>query len=348
MPSPRSHRQPRAPSPPAPIAVTGAAGFIGSHLSELLVTHGHPVLGLDSFEPFYGRALKEANLRPLTADPRFSLRCADVRDPGLARRLAGVGAICHLAGRPGVRGGDPAAFEQANVEVTRAVMHAAGEAGVRRVVLASSSSVYAPATGPTREGAPLGPPSDYGRSKRRAEEVAGSLAAAAGIELVVLRFFTVYGPRQRPDMAFARYIDCALGGGRMPLFGDGGQVRDFTYVGDAVAAVHAAIHHGRAGAVYNVAGGAPVPLGEALSLLGRALGRPAALVAAPGDPREHRSTWADLRRSARELGWRPRVRLADGLARQAAHALSRRAAAHPAAAHGRTPAQPAAALLEPV
>ena len=310
-----------SPHEPGHIVVTGAAGFIGSHLSELLVRRGHAVTGVDDFTPFYDRERKESHLARLVAEPRFDLHEADVAAPGLVARCAGARAVVHLAGRPGVRGGTPAEFAHANVETTRAVLAAAAGGGVRRVVLASSSSVYAPAAGPVDEQAPHGPPSEYGRSKARAEAVAGALAARYGLELVILRLFTVYGPRQRPDMAFARYIESALSGDPMPLFGDGAQVRDFTYVGDAAAAIEAALARGRPGAAYNVAGGRPTTLRAALGVLSATLGHPAALAAAPRDPREHRRTGAVLTRARHELGWRPAVGLEEGLRRQTAHAL---------------------------
>src|ERR671916_230724 len=176
------------------VVVTGAAGFVGSHLCDELVARGHEVVGIDGFTPFYARALKERNVA------------------ALAGVLEGADAVCHLAGRPGVRGGAPVLFEAGNVRTTEAVMHSAARAGVRRVLLASSSSVYGPAPRPVREDAPLPPLSPYARSKRRAELVASRLARRHGLELVTLRYFTVYGPRQRPDMAFARFVPAALDG----------------------------------------------------------------------------------------------------------------------------------------
>jgi UDP-glucuronate 4-epimerase len=305
------------------IVVTGAAGFIGSHLCEQLVARGHEVVGIDGFTRFYARELKERNVAGLRRAPAFSLHERNLLDrPGLAGVLAGAGAVCHLAGRPGVRGGAPVLFEAGNVRTTEAVLHSAARAGVRRVLLASSSSVYGPVSGPAREDGPLRPLSPYGRSKRRAELVAARLARRHGLELVVLRYFTVYGPRQRPDMAFARFVGAALTGSDMPLLGDGRQRRDFTYVGDAAEATALALERGRAGAVYNVSGGGPVELGEALGLLGAQLGRAPRLTARPPDAREPRSTAADLGRAREELGWRPRTPLELGLRRQVEHAAA--------------------------
>ena len=310
------------------IVVTGAAGFIGSHLSERLLAADHAVTGIDCFSRLYPRALKEANVAELRSVRGFRLLEATAATPeGLAAAFRGADAVCHLAGRPGVRGGAPHGFETANVRTTEAVLRAAGAAGLRRVVLASSSSVYGPADAPVAEEAPLRPLSHYARSKLRAERLAARLAERLGIELVVLRYFTVYGPRQRPDMAFARYTTAALQAREMPLLGDGRQCRDFTYVGDACDATLSALQHGRPGATYNVSGGRPVALAEAFALLGDALGRRPQLTPAGADPREPRHTAADLTRARTELGYEPAVSLADGLALQADHARGARRAA---------------------
>jgi UDP-glucuronate 4-epimerase len=317
------------------VVVTGAAGFVGSHLCDKLVARGHEVVGVDAFTPFYARALKECNVAALRGMRTFSLHERNLLDrihgaaeggPGLRPSLAGVlegaDAVCHLAGRPGVRGGAPVLFEAGNVRTTEAVMHSAARAGVRRVLLASSSSVYGPAARPVREDSPLRPLSPYARSKLRAELVAGRLARRHGLELVTLRYFTVYGPRQRPDMAFARFVRAALEGGEMPLLGDGRQTRDFTYVGDAAEATALALERARPSSVYNVAGGRPLALADALGLLGAALGREPELAERPPDAREPRSTAADIGRARRELGWQPRTPLELGLRRQAEHAAA--------------------------
>jgi len=305
------------------IVVTGAAGFIGSHLCERLVAGGHRVVGVDDFTRFYPRELKERNVAALRQAPAFRLVERNLLDaPGLPGVLDGADAICHLAGRPGVRGGAPALFEAGNVRATESVLQAAARAGVGRVLLASSSSVYGPAAGPVAEDARPRPLSLYARSKRRAELAAGRLARRHGIELVTLRYFTVYGPRQRPDMAFARFLSAALGDTPMPLLGDGRQRRDFTYVGDAAEATALALELGRPEAVYNVAGGRPVALAEALGALGAALGRVPRLTRMAADAREPRDTAADLERARAELGWEPRMPLELGLRRQVEHAAS--------------------------
>jgi UDP-glucuronate 4-epimerase len=309
------------------VVVTGAAGFVGSHLCEELVARGHEVVGIDGFTRFYARALKEQNVAALRQVPAFTLLERNLLDrPGLADALAGADAVCHLAGRPGVRGGAPVLFEAGNVRTTEAVLHSAARAGVRRILLASSSSVYGPADCPVREDAPLRPLSPYARSKRRAELVARRLARRHGLDLVTLRYFTVYGPRQRPDMAFARFVRAALRGGEMPLLGDGRQTRDFTYVSDAADATALALERGQPGSVYNVSGGRPVVLADALHLLRAALGCAPELAERPPDEREPRSTSADLGRARGELGWTPRTALEPGLRRQVEHAVAAAAA----------------------
>jgi UDP-glucuronate 4-epimerase len=177
-----------------------------------------------------------------------------------------------------------------------------------------------------REDAALRPLSPYGRSKRRAELMARRLARRHGLELVTLRYFTVYGPRQRPDMAFARFVRAALHGREMPLLGDGRQTRDFTYVGDAAEATALALERARPGPVYNVSGGRPAALADALHILGAALGRVPELAERPPDAREPRSTAADIGRVGRELGWTPRTSLECGLRRQVEHAVALAAA----------------------
>jgi UDP-glucuronate 4-epimerase len=309
------------------VVVTGAAGFVGSHLCDELLARGHEVVGIDGFTRFYARALKEQNVAALRQAPAFTLLERNLLDrPGLAHALAGADAVCHLAGRPGVRGGAPVLFEAGNVRTTEAVLHSAARVGVRRILLASSSSVYGPAAYPVSEDAALRPLSPYARSKRRAELVARRLARRHGLDLVTLRYFTVYGPRQRPDMAFARFVRAALRGEEMPLLGDGRQTRDFTYVGDAVDATTLALVRGRPGTVYNVSGGRPVVLADALRLLGAALGRAPELAERPPDAREPRSISADLRRARDELGWTPRTALELGLRRQVEHAVAAAAA----------------------
>jgi nucleoside-diphosphate-sugar epimerase len=238
--------------------------------------------------------------------PGFELAELNLLDePALGDAVEGLDAICHLAGRPGVRRGRPEVYEAGNVGTTAAVLRAAHRSGVGRVLLASSSSIYGGVDGRVAEDAAARPLSEYGRSKLRAERLARREAAARGIELIVLRYFTVYGPRQRPDMAFARFIRAAVEGEPLPLLGDGSQVRHFTYVGDAADATALAIE-------------AAASLSAAFALIGEALGRAPELEQRGADPRDPTVTAADLTRIALDLGWEPRTGLREGLELQAA------------------------------
>jgi UDP-glucuronate 4-epimerase len=288
--------------------VTGAAGFIGSHLAEALVAGGHDVAGVDCFTDYYDHSLKAANAAALDV-----LR-ADLAAAPLEPLLAGVDGVFHLAGQPGVRGGEvePALYIRRNVLATQRLVRAAEAAGIR-LVLASSSSIYGDAERyPTPEDARPRPRSFYGVTKLAAERV----VRASRVEAVVLRYFTVYGPRQRPDMAFAQAISALHGGAPYTLYGGGRQTRSFTFVADAVAATTAAMERAPAGAVYNVGGGAEVTLRDALAALERLAGRRLRLDREALAAVEARRTAPDTTRIRRELGWEPRVGLEAGLASQ--------------------------------
>ena len=288
--------------------VTGAAGFIGSHLAEALAARGDEVVGIDSFTDYYDPALKEENARGL-----------EVRRVDLAAEtldLAGVEGVFHLAGQPGVRSfGD--VFElyvTRNVLASQRVFDAAAGAGVR-VVFASSSSVYGDAERyPTPEDAVPEPISPYGITKLAGEHLASAYAKGFGLDVVTLRYFTVYGPRQRPDMAFARIVRALEEGTPFELYGDGSQSRGFTYVGDAVAATIAAMERGRG--LYNVGGGAEATMLEAIRAAEEASGRTLDVRAVPAATGDVRRTAADVSRIRADLGWEPRVGLAEGLRSQ--------------------------------
>lgn len=301
--------------------VTGCAGFIGSHLAEALIEHGHEVVGVDAFTDYYRRELKLANLERLADEPHFELVEADLACAPLEPLLDGVSGICHLAGQPGVRQSWGDGFERYlrdNLHSTQRLFEAASGLAVR-VVFASSSSVYGDAESyPTHEAVRPLPLSPYGVTKLACEHLARSYGAVQGLHAVSLRYFSVYGPRQRPDMAFDRIASCLYGGRAFPLMGTGRQVRDFTYVGDVVEATVAAMERAPAGATYNVGGGSPTSLRDAIrlceSIAERRL-RIDRVPAANGDPPR---TAADTSRIAADIGWQPRTALADGLASQLA------------------------------
>lgn len=296
------------------MAVTGAAGFLGSHLCEALLAEGCRVVGIDGFLGITPRELAEENLAVAAANPHFTLVETDLRCRPARDAFAGVSTVFHLAGRPGVRETGTAAFVETNVGATERVLAAAVDAGVRRVVFASSSSVYGLTTRwPSREDDVVAPASVYARTKVLAER----RCLRSPIPAVILRYFTVYGPRQRSDMAFARFVAAALGGPAAPLY-DGVEhaARDFTYVADAIDGTLRAWRSGRAGAVYNLAGGASISLQAARAHLERLAGRSVPCVPRPSSVPEPIRTRADLTRSRRELGYAPRTHIADGLREQ--------------------------------
>jgi UDP-glucuronate 4-epimerase len=290
--------------------VTGAAGFIGSHLAEKLLAGGHEVFAIDCFTDYYDPALKEENAAGLDV-VRLDLAEEDLD-------LDGVDGVFHLAGQPGVRSfGD--VFEEyvrRNLLASRRVFEAAAGAGVR-VVFASSSSIYGDAERyPTPEETEPRPISPYGITKLGCEQLAHAYAQGFGLDAVVLRYFTFYGPRQRPDMALARIVDALARGSSFELYGDGLQSRSFTYVADGVEATLTAMERAPAGSVYNVGGGDEATMRDAIATLERVSGRTLDLVESPSAAGDVRRTSADATRIERDLGWRATTSLEDGLRAQ--------------------------------
>jgi len=310
------------------ILITGAAGFIGSHLCEAQLEEGHTVHGVDAFSDHYARGLKELNLMAALAHERFAFHELDIVDGALEELVSEADCVYHLAARPGVRDSwsDFDDYAHSNILGTRAVLDACARHGVR-LVYASSSSVYGDAAElPVRETAPLRPISPYGASKVMTEVLAGAYAQSYGLEAVGLRYFTVYGPRQRPDMALARFIEAAVDGHELSIFGDGRQMRDFTYVLDVVAATSAAGRSGRSGGIYNVASSRPQPLLEVLDELARAMGQELRLTFEETKAGDVRDTWASADLAREELGFEAITSLAEGLATQVREAEHRRSA----------------------
>src|SRR5688500_14949038 len=304
------------------VLVTGAAGFLGSHLCERLLEDGHSVLGVDCFTGYYARTVKERNLARAHEWDTFELVEADLAENGVAALLDGIDTVFHLAAEPGVRGGRLATFLRRNVIATKRLLEAAQAAGLRRLIYASSSSVYGNARHQA-EDTPVAPLSPYAVTKVAVER----LARSSDVPAIGLRFFTVYGPRQRPDMAFHRFIDRCLAGEPVELIGDGRQVRDFTYVDDAVEATLAAAARGRVGAIYNVGGGHPVEVRDAVALITELVGGPIVVEHSEPVPGEARRTACDGTLALRELGFAPRTPLGVGIARQLEHmaGITRRA-----------------------
>jgi UDP-glucose 4-epimerase len=299
--------------------VTGAAGFIGSHLCEALLLRGDQVVGVDCFTAYYPRQLKEANLSSLREYSGFSFHPVDLSEAPLAPLLMGVDGVFHLAAQPGVRGSWGAPFEvynRNNILATQRVLEAAAHAGVK-VAFVSSSSIYGDAAVyPTPEDVAPMPLSPYGVTKLACEHLAGAYGRSTGVPVVVLRYFTVYGPRQRPDMALARIVRALLQGLPFELYGSGEQSRDFTFVSDAVEAGLSAMDIAPAGAVYNVGGGTETSLNAVIETLEELSGQKLALERAAAATGEARRTSADTTRIRRELGWAPRVSLVDGIGAQ--------------------------------
>jgi UDP-glucuronate 4-epimerase len=295
--------------------VTGAAGFIGSHLSEALRGRGHDVVAIDCFTDYYDVALKEENAHS------FDVVRVDLAGDPVA--FDGVDGVFHLAGQPGMRsfGSVFPDYLRRNVLATQRVFEAAVAAGVK-VVWASSSSVYGDAERyPTPEDLAPRPNNPYGITKVACEHLHHAYARTFGLDAVALRYFTVYGPRQRPDMAFARIVNALAAGEAFELYGDGSQSRSFTYVGDVVEATIRSLD--ASAGTYNVGGGEEATMRDALALLEEVAGRPLEVVHGPPQAGDNRRTKADTTRIERELGWRPTTSLREGLERQWEWAVSR-------------------------
>ena len=298
--------------------VTGAAGFIGSQLASALVMDGADVVGLDAFTDFYGRDLKERNVAALRPRPNFRLIEAPLQSVNLAEALDGVTHVFHLAAKAGVRsswGADFATYTSDNVDATQRLLEAVKDRPISRFVYASSSSVYGDAAAiPMTEDARLQPLSPYGVTKLAAEHLCHLYHVNYGVPAVSLRYFTVFGPGQRPDMGFHRFLKAAHTGQPITLYGDGEQTRDFTYVADAVAATRAAGDRGRPGAVYNIGGGSRISIREVLAIIERLAGHPLRIQRGPAQKGDMRDTFADTTRARQDLGFAPAWSVESGLA----------------------------------
>lgn len=301
--------------------VTGAAGFIGSTLCDRLLAAGHEVVGVDSFLDFYPRPLKEANLEGARRARGFRFVEGDLLQLPLGRLLRGVEVVFHQAAQAGVRtswGEGFAVYTRNNIDATQKLLEAAkGEKGLRRFVYASSSSVYGEARSfPMKEDHPTHPVSPYGVTKLAAEHLCRLYHGAYGVPTVSLRYFTVFGPRQRPDMAFRKFLTAALEGRPIEVYGDGRQSRDFTYVADAVEANLLALRPAATGEVFNIGGGNRATVREVLRIVARIVGRPLRVRYGDRARGDVRRTVAGAAKARRVLGFRPKVGLAEGLRRE--------------------------------
>lgn len=306
------------------ILVTGAAGFIGSHVVDRLLADGHRVLGLDNFDPNYPRAIKEANLAGARQHPAFAFAEADLLDPdALERALASIAperidAIIHLAARTGVRASisDPLGYHQTNLIGTLRLLELARLHGVRQFVFGSSSSIYGvnPRVPWHEEDRDILPISPYANTKLSGEMLGHVYAATHGVRFIALRFFTVYGPRQRPDLAIARFVEKLRAGQPLPRYGDGSSRRDYTFVADIVdGIVRALAYTATPFEIINLGNHQTVSLGDLITAIGATFERTPAIEALPEQAGDVPRTWADVAKAGRLLGWHPRTDLAAGL-----------------------------------
>lgn len=306
------------------ILVTGGAGFIGSHLCERLLAMGHEVVCVDDFNAFYDPTIKHHNVQPALGHPRYHLELADISDEqrleAIFERYA-ISSIVHLAGRAGVRPSleQPMLYEQVNIHGTLTLLELSRRHAIRNFIFGSSSSVYgAGAAAPFREDdAADHPISPYAATKRAGELLCYTYHHLYGIPITCLRFFTVYGPRQRPDLAIRKFIQAIEAGRAIHVFGDGKTARDYTYVDDIVNGIITALNTDPplAYEIINLGNSSPVPLNQLISLIEKAVGREAMIVREPDQPGDVPLTYASIEKANRLLGWEPVVRIEDGLAR---------------------------------
>lgn len=301
--------------------VTGAAGFIGSHLCEWLLGKGYLVTGVDAFIPYYARSLKEGYIAPSLASPNFTFYERDLRTSELSQLLEGVEVVFHLAAMPGLMRSwsDFDHYVSCNLQATQRLLEAARDAGLKHFIYGSTSSVYGRyATG--NEETPLAPVSPYGVTKVSAEHLCQAYASNYALPLTILRFFSVYGPRQRPDMAYHRFIEALLRGRPITIYGDGEQRRSNTYIDDCVRGMLLAFEapERSVGEIFNIGGGEVVTINQVLGLMTELAGRSPQISYAPARPGDQRYTEADIRKAEHLLGYVPTTPVAAGLRAQMA------------------------------
>lgn len=302
------------------VLVTGGAGFIGSHLTELLLRRGHHVVAVDDFVGATPESFKIRNLKKAEGYPGFRLEQGNLLSADLDSLLENTDAVFHLAGMPGVRsswGDDFKKYADDNILATQRLLEACRTKPIKKFIYVSTSSVYGETSGKTPEDMPPAPLSPYGVSKLTGEYLCRVYHAVYNVPIVILRYFTVYGPRQRPDMAFHRFIHKLLHGEPIPVYGDGKQTRDFTYVGDCIAGTSSALNADHIiGETINIGGKERASVLDVISLLERITGEKA-ILDFQGDPQgEPKHTWADISKARELLNYEPKIRLQDGLIKE--------------------------------
>lgn len=304
------------------ILVTGGAGFIGSHLVERLLTEGHGVICLDNFDPFYDPALKHRNLSQALRDSRFRLVAGDLRDEGLIGKLfqeEKIEFVAHLAARAGVRPSvqDPALYADVNICGTIRLLEACRKNGVRRYVFASSSSVYGNNSRvPFSEEDPVNSPiSPYAATKKAGELLGHTYHHLYGLDVACLRYFTVYGPRQRPEMAIHHFTRSIHEGRKISIFGDGNSLRDYTYIDDAIEGTLGALSREHGYEIYNIGESQTIRLSQLIQALEEQIGKKALVEHLPEQPGDVKHTYADIRKAREHLGYSPKTDIREGLAR---------------------------------
>ncbi|MCI2256905.1 GDP-mannose 4,6-dehydratase [Domibacillus sp. PGB-M46] len=298
------------------VLVTGAAGFIGSHLCERLLAEGHDVVGVDMFLFKEWERFKQYNVKELLQHPNFKLVNGNLLELDLKKLLEGIEVIFHQAAIAGVRNSWGTNFRQyveLNILMTQRLLEACKELPLKKFVYASTSSIYGITDGRTSEDKPAMPISPYGTSKLAGEHLLRMYHLSFGLPATSLRYFTVYGPRQRPDMAFHKFLKAVLRDESIPLFGDGQQTRDFTYVSDAVEANILAMNHPEHGNVFNIGGAARSSVNQVLTVIEAVTGKKIKIdyqSRQPGDPLH---TWADISRAREKLGYNPKITLHEGI-----------------------------------
>jgi UDP-glucuronate 4-epimerase len=301
------------------ILVTGAAGFIGSHLCERLIADGNFVLGIDNFDPFYNRKIKESNIKNLQTSDKFKLIEDDIRNTESLKRLfeTDIEVIVHLAAKAGVRPSieDPTGYADVNIIGTLAMFEAARKFNVKKFIFASSSSVYGnnqkvPFSETDNVDNPISP---YAATKKAGELICFTYHSLYKIDISCLRFFTVYGPRQRPDLAIHKFAKLIMADEAIPVFGDGSMMRDFTYIDDILDGVMGAIEKCRGYEIYNLGESRPIRLDELIGEIEKALDKKAIIKRLPLQPGDVEKTFADVSKAKMMLGYNPKTQISEGL-----------------------------------